>query len=46
MGKSTDAARGAEHAMGNTARSAKEGDAFQRRRWQSFQKNSEQACKL
>lgn len=38
MGRSTDAAGGAERMMGNTTKSAKEEDAFQRRQQQSFQK--------
>ena len=37
MGKSRDAAGGAERTTRNTARSAKEGDAFQRRQRQIFQ---------
>lgn len=39
MRKSLDAAREAERITGNTTRSAKEGDYFQRRQQQSFQKN-------
>lgn len=39
MRKSRDVAREAESITGNTTRSAKEGDYFQRRQQQSFQKN-------
>lgn len=38
MGRSADAAGEAERMMGNTAKSAKKGDAFQGRQQQIFQK--------